>query len=55
MILRAVAGIIFATVAPAAQGGNISDTDILLIVHKHCTTCHAVNPTHKASAKRRKI
>jgi uncharacterized membrane protein len=48
MILRAVAGIIFATVAPAAQGGNISDTDVLQIVHKHCTVCHAVNPTHES-------
>jgi uncharacterized membrane protein len=48
MILRAAAGIVFATVAPAAQGGNISDADVLQIVHKHCTTCHAVNPTHES-------
>ena len=47
MILRAVAGIVFATVASAALGGNISDPDVLQIVHKHCTTCHAVNPTHE--------
>ena len=48
MILRAVAGIVFATVASVAQGGNISDEDVLQIVHKHCTTCHAVNPTHES-------
>jgi uncharacterized membrane protein len=48
MILRAVAGIVFATVASAALGGNISDPDVLQIVHKHCTTCHAVNPTHES-------
>jgi uncharacterized membrane protein len=48
MILRAAAGIVFATIAPAAQGGNISDADVLQIVHKHCTTCHAVNPTHES-------
>jgi len=48
MFLRVVAGIVFATVAPAAQGGNIPDTDVLQIVHKHCTTCHAVNPTHES-------
>ena len=48
MILRAVAGIVFATVATAAQGGNISDVGILQIVHKHCTTCHALNPTHES-------
>jgi uncharacterized membrane protein len=49
MILRAVAGIVFATVASAALGGNISDPDVLQIVHKHCTTCHAVNSTHERS------
>jgi uncharacterized membrane protein len=48
MILRTVAGLVFATVAPAAQGGNISDADVLLIVQRHCTTCHAVNPTHES-------
>jgi uncharacterized membrane protein len=48
MILRAAAGIVFATVASAALGGNISDQDVLQIVHKHCTTCHAVNPTHES-------
>jgi len=48
MILRAVAGIVFVTVAPAAQGGNISDADVMSIVHKHCTTCHAVNPSHES-------
>jgi uncharacterized membrane protein len=46
--LRAVAGIVFATVASAALGGNISDADVLQIVHKHCTTCHAVSPTHES-------
>ena len=48
MILRTVAGLVFATVAPAAQGGNISDAVVLLIVQRHCTTCHAVNPTHES-------
>ena len=47
MMLRAVAGAVLATVAPAAQGGNISDTDVLLIVHRHCTACHAASPTHE--------
>ena len=48
MILRTVAGLVFATVAPSAQGGNISDADVLLIVQRHCATCHAVNPTHES-------
>ena len=48
MMLRAVAMTIFATVAPTAQAGNISDTDVLVIVHKHCTTCHAAKPTHES-------
>ncbi len=47
-MLRAVATIIFATVAPTAQAGNISDADVLVIVHKHCTTCHAAKPTHES-------
>jgi len=46
--LRTVAGLVFATVAPSAQGGNISDADVLLIVQRHCATCHAVNPTHES-------
>ena len=48
MTLRTVAGLVFATVAPSAQGGNISDADVLLIVQRHCATCHAVNPTHES-------
>src|SRR5262245_57637760 len=48
MILRAVAWIVFATVAPTAQGGNISEADVLQIVHKHCTICHAASPTHES-------
>ena len=48
MILRAVAGFVFATVAPAAQGGSISDADVLLIVQRHCAACRAVNPTHES-------
>ena len=48
MTLRTVAGLVFATVAPSAQGGNFSDADVLLIVQRHCATCHAVNPTHES-------
>jgi uncharacterized membrane protein len=48
MILRTAAGLALATVALPAQGGNISDADVLLIVRRHCTTCHAVNPTHES-------
>jgi uncharacterized membrane protein len=48
MIFRAVAGIVFATVAPPARAGSISDADALVIVHKHCTACHAASPTHES-------
>lgn len=48
MIFRAVAGIVFATVAPPARAGSISDADVLVIVHKHCTACHAASPTHES-------
>ncbi len=36
-----------APLAPSA-GGEVSDAQALAITHKHCTTCHAVNPTHEA-------
>ncbi|MFY9882022.1 MAG: c-type cytochrome [Pseudolabrys sp.] len=48
MILHAVAMIILATVAPAAQAGSISDAEVLVIVQKHCATCHTKKSTHES-------
>jgi uncharacterized membrane protein len=31
-----------------ACGGSVPDVESLRIVHKHCTTCHTLNPTHES-------
>ena len=35
------------TVAPATAQ-DVSDADVLAIVHKHCVVCHAEKPAHPA-------
>jgi uncharacterized membrane protein len=37
--------------ATAAPAGPPSDAEILALVSKHCTQCHATEPTHEAFAK----
>ena len=48
MIRHAVATTILAAAASTALAGNASDAEVLVIVHKHCTACHAANPTHES-------
>jgi uncharacterized membrane protein len=40
-----------AAAATAATAAPPSDAEILALVTKHCTQCHATEPTHEAFAK----
>ena len=48
MIRHAVATTILAAAASTALAGSASDAEVLVIVHKHCTACHAASPTHES-------
>jgi uncharacterized membrane protein len=50
---RVAAGLLFgamlgAVPRAACAGDAASDAEVLAIVHKHCTMCHARKPTHEA-------
>ena len=34
--------------APAATGAAVTDTEVLALAAKHCTSCHARRPTHES-------
>jgi uncharacterized membrane protein len=48
--ILAILGAIWLTAprAPAAGGGAVSDADMLAMIAKHCTMCHARKPTHES-------
>ena len=38
-------------VSSVAGNGTITDAEALIIVHRHCSACHAARPTHPAFDK----
>lgn len=48
MGLRAMAMLLSIAAASPAIAGVDSDTDVMMLVHKHCVMCHAVKPTHES-------
>jgi uncharacterized membrane protein len=47
----AAAAVSAAAAAAAAAAAPPSDAEILALIGKHCTQCHAAEPTHEAFAK----
>jgi uncharacterized membrane protein len=46
-----VVGAMLAVVPPACAAGDVSDAEALALAAKHCTACHAAEPTHPAFAR----
>jgi uncharacterized membrane protein len=46
----ALCAAIYVTAPRAATGavGPVSDADVMVLMQKHCTTCHARRPTHES-------
>jgi uncharacterized membrane protein len=47
-MFRAVAALMVLATALPARGANVSDSEALAIVQRHCVMCHAVKPTHES-------
>jgi uncharacterized membrane protein len=47
-MFRAVAVLVLLATALHARGANVSDSEALAIVQRHCVMCHAVKPTHES-------
>ena len=49
--MQALAAAASVPAATAAAAAPPSDAEIFALVSKHCTQCHAIEPTHEAFAK----
>ena len=47
-MFHAVAALMVLATALPARGANVSDSEALAIVQRHCVMCHAVKPTHES-------
>jgi uncharacterized membrane protein len=47
-MFRAVAALMVLATALPARGANVSDSEALAVVQRHCVMCHAVKPTHES-------